>query len=116
MRSNNHLIHQEALDDESQNLFVYVWLLRTKQIPLAGVALWTIGLGAQSSVMKAAVAGIVGPEKRGSAYGVLNSAYGLAWFGGSALMGWLYDHSLMGLVVFSILAQLAAMPLLAVLM
>ncbi len=79
---------------------------------MAGVALWTVGLGAQSSVMKAAVAGTVGPERRGSAYGILNSLYGLAWFAGSALMGWLYDHSLTGLVIFSILAQLAAVPLL----
>ena len=34
MRSNNHLIHQEALDDEFAKSFlsdsVYVWLLRTK--------------------------------------------------------------------------------------
>src|SRR5205807_2133551 len=79
---------------------------------LAGISLWTIGLGAQSSVMKAAVAGLVGPDRRGSAYGILNSAYGLAWFAGSALMGWLYDRSLTGLVTFSVLAQLAAIPFL----
>ena len=83
---------------------------------LAGVALWTVGLGAQGSVMKATVAGTVGAEHRGSAYGVINSAYGLAWFAGSALMGWLYDHSLTGLVIFSVLAQLAALPLLLSLM
>ena len=79
---------------------------------LAGIALWAIGLGAQSSVMKAAVAGLVSPDRRGSAYGIQNSLYGVAWFAGSALMGWLYDHSLMGLVIFSMLAQLAAIPLL----
>ncbi len=82
---------------------------------LTGLALWTLGLGAQSSVMKAAVAGMVSADRRGSAYGILNSAYGLAWFLGSATMGWLYDHSLVGLVIFSILAQLAAIPLLAAL-
>jgi MFS family permease len=79
---------------------------------LVGVALWTIGMGAQSSIMKAAVAGLVNSDRRGSAYGILNSAYGLAWFAGSALMGWFYDHSLIGLVIFSVLAQLAAIPLL----
>jgi len=83
---------------------------------LTGLALWTLGLGAQGSVMKAAVAGMVSADHRGSAYGVLNSAYGLSWFLGSAAMGWLYDHSLVGLVIFSVLAQLAALPLLVSLM
>jgi MFS family permease len=81
-------------------------------IALLGLALWTVGMGAQGSVMKALVAEIVPSEHRGSAYGVLNSAYGVLWFAGSAVMGFLYDKSLHGLVAFSIIAQLAAIPFL----
>jgi MFS family permease len=79
---------------------------------MLGLALWTIGMGAQGSIMKALVADMVPAERRGSAYGLLNSSYGVLWFAGSAAMGWLYDHSLHGLVIFSVLAQLAALPFL----
>jgi predicted MFS family arabinose efflux permease len=80
----------------------------------AGMVLWGIGMGAQESILRAAVAGMVSPDRRGSAYGVLNAAYGVAWFLGSALMGLLYDVSLATLVAFSVAAQLAAVPALVV--
>jgi MFS family permease len=79
---------------------------------LLGLALWTVGMGAQGSIMKALVAELVPSERRGSAYGLLNSSYGVLWFAGSAAMGWLYDHSLHGLVLFSIAAQLISLPFL----
>lgn len=79
---------------------------------LAGMALWGISMGAQESVMRAAVAGMVSPDRRGSAYGVFNTGYGLAWFAGSALMGILYDISLPALIAFSVLSQLTAVPVL----
>lgn len=37
---------------------------------LLGMALWGIGMGAQESIMKAAIAGMVPPDKRGSAFGI----------------------------------------------
>ena len=67
---------------------------------------------AQESILRAAVAGMVPTNRRGSAYGALNAGYGIAWFLGSALMGSLYDVSPMFLVAFSSLAQLAAIPVL----
>ena len=81
-------------------------------LALAGMLLWGIGMGAQESVMRAAIGGLVSPERRGVAYGLLNSGYGLAWFLGSVLMGVLYDISLPALITFSMAAQLAAVPLL----
>jgi predicted MFS family arabinose efflux permease len=77
-----------------------------------GVGLWGIGLGAQESILRATIAGMVPPDRRGWAYGLFNAAYGIAWFLGSALMGFLYDASLPGLIGFSVVAQLAAVPLL----
>lgn len=79
---------------------------------LVGMALWGVGMGAQESVMRAAVAGMVPANRRGTAYGVFNAGYGVFWFLGSALMGMLYDFSVLALVVFSVIAQLASIPLL----
>jgi MFS-type transporter involved in bile tolerance (Atg22 family) len=78
---------------------------------LAGAALWGMGMGAQESIMRAAVAGMVPAERRGAAYGIFNTGYGVFWFLGSALMGVLYDRSVALVVVFSIGAQLAAIPI-----
>ena len=61
---------------------------------VVGMALWGAGMGAQESILRAAIATLVPPERRGSAYGLFNAAYGIAWFLGSALMGYLYDTSL----------------------
>lgn len=79
---------------------------------LAGMILWGISMGAQESIMRAAVAGMVSPDRRGAAYGIFNTFYGLAWFVGSVLMGILYDISLPALIAFSVVIQLAAVPLL----
>lgn len=79
---------------------------------LFGIALWGIGMGAQESIMKATVARMVDKSRRATAYGILNSAWGVAWFAGSAAAGWLYDQSIPRLVIFSIAFQLAAVPVL----
>ena len=77
---------------------------------LIGMVLWGIGLGAQESIMRAVVAGLVQMNKRGTAYGILNIWFGVFWFLGSALMGYLYDVSIISLIVFSLCAQLASLP------
>jgi MFS family permease len=77
-----------------------------------GTVLWGVGMGAQESVLRAAVAQMVPAARRGTAYGVYNTVYGVAWFAGSAAMGALYDVSLPALMVFSVASQLAAVPIL----
>lgn len=79
---------------------------------LAGAVLWGIGMGAQESVMKAAVATMSPAARRGTAFGTFNMSFGVFWFVGSAVMGTLYDHSMTGLVLFSMIIQIAALPLL----
>lgn len=75
-------------------------------LAIAGIVCWAVGMGAQESVVRAAVAGMVPSTRRASAYGTFNAVFGVAWFGGSALMGVLYEVSLMSLVVFSLAMQL----------
>lgn len=77
-----------------------------------GMVLWGIGMGSQESIVRAAVAGMVPSRRRGSAYGVFGVGYGVAWFLGSALLGFLYDVSLFAMIGFSMVAQLVSIPLL----
>jgi MFS family permease len=89
-------------------LFAPLVFLGNFSVAMLGMVLWGIGMGAQESIMRAAVAGMVPAARRGTAYGVFNSGYGLLWFAGSALMGVLYDVSLPALIAFSMGAQLLA--------
>jgi len=78
---------------------------------LVGIAIWGIGMGAQESVLRAAIAGMVPPDRRGTAYGIFNTAYGLSWFLGSALLGLLYDRFITYMVAFSVVTQMLSVPL-----
>jgi len=79
-------------------------------LALVGMALWGVGMGAQESIMRAAIAGMVSINKRSTAYGIFNAGFGLFWFLGSALMGILYDVSIPVLIIFSIVMQLGSVP------
>ncbi len=92
--------------------FVPLVFLGGFALVVVGMALWGIGMGAQESILRAAVADLVPPEQRGTAYGIFNAGYGVAWFGGSALIGVLYDASVAGLIAFSLGAQVLAVPVL----
>jgi MFS family permease len=76
---------------------------------LAGIILWGIGMGAQESLLKAAVADVIPVEKRGMGFGVFNTAFGIFWFIGSVIMGRLYDLSITWLVGFSMILQAIAL-------
>ncbi len=82
----------------------------SRSLPLIflGIICWGIGMGAQESIVKAVIANLIAPEKRATAYGLFNALFGLAWFVGSALMGFLYDVKIIYLVFFSVIAQLLA--------
>lgn len=83
-------------------------------LAVAGMALWGIGMGVQESVLHAALAGMVASSRRAGAYGLFDAGYGVSWFVGSVVMGMLYDRSVHALVAFSIVAQVAAVPLLVI--
>jgi MFS family permease len=90
------------------SLFAPLVFLGNTQVALLGIAFWGIGMGAQESVLKAAIASIVPKHKRATAYGIFSTGYGLAWFLGSTLMGVLYDHTITTLIVFASATQLLA--------
>ncbi|MCS7173652.1 MAG: MFS transporter [Armatimonadetes bacterium] len=75
--------------------------------------LWGVGIGVQESLLRAAVAGLVSPARRASAFGLFHAVFGTCWFAGSALMGMLYGWNPVALVAFSVTCQLAALPFFA---
>jgi MFS family permease len=75
------------------------------------VVCWATGMGAQDAILRSGISQVVSMNKRGSAFGAFNLAYGVLWFMGSVTMGVLYDYSLMALVIFGIAAQLIAAAL-----
>lgn len=91
-------------------LFAPLAFLGAAPEAFAGTVLWGLGLGVHESVMAAAVAQIVPAGRTASAYGLFNLGFGVAWFAGSALMGFLYDTSIPALVLFSVAVELAAIP------
>ncbi len=93
-------------------LFAPLVFLGNFSFALIGMALWGMGMGAQESIMRAVIADMVPPGRRGTGYGIFNTGYGIFWFFGSAIMGILYDFSLTSLIAFSVVAQLASIPLL----
>ena len=78
---------------------------------LVGVCLWGLGMGVHESIISAAVAPMVSPDRRASAYGLFTGVYGISWFLGSTAIGALFDVSLGAVVAFALVAELAAIPL-----
>lgn len=81
---------------------------------LVAMVLWGLGMGAQKSMFKATIARMAPAARRGIAYGGFDLSYGLASFLGSALMGFCYERSVPALVALSVGFQLAAVPVLYV--
>jgi predicted MFS family arabinose efflux permease len=79
---------------------------------LIGMIFWGIGMSAQGSLFQAMLTGVIPPQKRSTAFGLFDTGYGIAWFFGSAAMGVLYDKSILAVVLFSVILQLAAIPVL----
>ncbi len=95
-------------------LFAPLAFLGGAWLALLGVALWGMGMGVHESIIPAAVALMVPRERRASAYGLFTAGYGIAWFAGSAAMGILYDVGFPALIAFSMVAEVASIPLLVV--
>ena len=88
--------------------------LGTPVSALIGMILWGVGMSAQGSLFQAMLTGVIPREKRSTAFGLFDTGYGVAWFLGSAAMGLLYEKSILAVVAFSVVLQLAALPVLFV--
>lgn len=77
---------------------------------LLGALIWGIGMGVHESVIPAAVAPLVDPRRRASAFGLFTAGYGICWFLGSAIIGWAYEQHVAWAVGFCVVTQLVAIP------
>jgi MFS family permease len=82
-------------------------------LAVVGVVLWGIGMGWQESIMRSVVADLSPKDRRASAFGLFNTGYGILWFAGSAVIGLLYDFSVVAVAVFSAGVQVISLPLFA---
>ncbi|RYB90927.1 MFS transporter [Nocardioides glacieisoli] len=79
---------------------------------LVGVVAWGFAQGVQDSTIKAVVADLVEAPRRATAYGVFAGIQGLLAIVGGVGAGWLYERSLVALVVVVAITQVVALALL----
>lgn len=82
--------------------------LGTEAAAAGAIVCWAVGTGAQSACLRAGIAGVVSMNNRGRAFGTFHAIWGMSWFAGTALLGWLLDRNLVAMVAIGMLAQAAA--------
>jgi predicted MFS family arabinose efflux permease len=85
--------------------------LGTFSFALVGMIFWGIGMSAQGALFQAMLTHVIPRQKRSTAFGLFDTGFGVAWFVGSATMGLLYDKSVVAVAFFSMILQLAAIPI-----
>ena len=93
------------------SLFAPMVFLGGIYIAFLGMIIWGVSMGAQESIMRSSIAIMSTVKRRGSAYGIFNTMFGISWFAGSLLMGILYSISIIDLVLFSVIIQLISIPI-----
>ncbi|MFA5319598.1 MAG: MFS transporter [Candidatus Omnitrophota bacterium] len=78
-------------------------------VALSGMCVWGVVMGVHETIMRSAIADITPLAKRGLGYGIFNTSYGLAMLVGASLQGLLYTRSVKLMIVFTTIAQVAAL-------
>lgn len=77
---------------------------------LVGILVWGVVVGIHETIMRAAIADLTPIRRRGIAYGIFNSTYGIACLLGAPIMGLLYDFSIPYLIGFVALLESISIP------
>ena len=78
---------------------------------LLGIALWGVGMGAQESILKAAVTKMVPKSSRATGYGVFECFFCVFFFFFFFFFVFFDDMSRRAMITVSVVSQLAAIPL-----
>ena len=89
---------------------LFIFGFKSEAAILFGLVLWGIGMGAQESILKAAVTSMVPKKSRATGYGIFECSFGIFWFLGSWILGVIYSKSLPLMIGLSIFAQVLAIP------
>ncbi|MCX7661836.1 MAG: MFS transporter, partial [Candidatus Omnitrophica bacterium] len=82
-------------------IFIPVFSFSQIQIlAISGIVLLGIVAGIYETAMRAVIADLVSISKRGFGYGVFNTVYGVGLFFASTIMGFLYERSIIFLILF----------------
>jgi MFS family permease len=79
------------------------------ELAILGILFWGAVMGMHETVMRAAIADFTGIAKRGTAYGIFNTVYGLGWLFGSSVIGFLYGSSALLIPVFVVIMEISAL-------
>jgi MFS family permease len=77
---------------------------------VVGLCLWGVGYATQDTLLKVLIASVLPDKRRNLAFGIFYLGYGGGWLVGSIATGLLYERSLVALVVFAMLFQIASIP------
>jgi MFS family permease len=69
-----------------------------------------VGYATQDTLLKALIATVLPEGQRNFAFGLYYAGYGVGWLVGSIVTGLLYEQSLVAMVVFAVVAQVASLP------
>ncbi|MBS3991203.1 MAG: MFS transporter [Erysipelothrix sp.] len=94
----------------SSTFAIFVFSFSSIGFIILGIMMWGIGMGAQESILKSTVAMIIPKENRSVGFGVFEMVFGLAWFAGSWLLGYLYDVNILLMISISVTVQLLSIP------
>jgi MFS family permease len=83
----------------------------SKLFILFSIIIWGIVMGIHETIMRAAIADLIPLERRGTAYGIFNTVYGLSMFVGGSSIGFLYDISLAYVVTFVVIIEIISLVL-----
>lgn len=78
---------------------------------LIGIFIWGVVMGSHETIMRAAIADIIPLSKRGTAYGIFNTTYGISLFLASVLIGLLYSYSIATLIIVAAILEILAIPI-----
>lgn len=77
-------------------------------LAVVSVMLWGIVMSIHETILKAAIADITTKDVRGRAYGIFYTIYGISMLIGSVVMGYLYEISILSIIVFAVVCQVIA--------
>lgn len=86
--------------------FTYNWIVITM-----GIILWGMVMAIHETIMRAAIADLTSLKKRGTGYGIFNTAYGLCMFVSAGIMGWLYEINITYIIAFAVVSEIIALVL-----
>ncbi len=79
-------------------------------LAIAGAVLWGAAMAVHETIMKAAIADLTHIKKRGTGYGIFNMGYGIAFFIGSSVMGFLYQSGIIWIIIFTAVMEALSVP------